>query len=227
MIVAIHQPQYFPWLGYFDKIDRADAFVFLDTVQFKKNEFQNRNRIKGVGGQQWLTVPVFQKHGQKVNDVIINNTEMWQKRHIMSLTSCYGKTPFFREYFSKFEELLFRSWQELSPLNIETVKLIVEVLKIDTAFYTASNMGDFSDERDERLVEIVKSLGGSTYLAGAGGRQYMDMAVYRDAGIEVIFQEYKHPVYSQPFGQFISHLSAVDILFNVGKSSLDYIRGKL
>ena len=227
MIVAIHQPQYLPWLGYFDKIDRADVFVFLDTVQFKKNEFQNRNRIKGADGQQWLTVPVFQKHGQKINDVIINNIDRWQKRHIMALTSCYGKTPFFREYFGRFEELLSRSWKELSPLNIETVKLIVEVLKLDTVFYTASNMGDFSNGRDERLIEIVKSLGGDTYLAGAGGREYMDISVYRDAGIDVIFQDFKHPVYSQPFNKFISYLSAVDILFNVGKLSLDYIRGKL
>lgn len=227
MIVAIHQPQYMPWLGYLDKIDRADAFVFLDTVQFKKNEFQNRNRIKGAGGQQWLTVPVIQRHGQRINEVAINNTERWQKKHIMALNSCYGKAPFFSEYFGAFEKLLSGSWSGLSPLNIETVKLIVAGLNLDTIFYMASEMGELPEDRDRRLVEIVRRLGGDTYLAGAGGREYMDVAVYGEAGIEVIFQEYKHPVYPQLFGQFVPYLSAVDLLFNMGNSCLDYLRGKI
>lgn len=227
MIVAIHQPQYMPWLGYFDKIDRADVFVFLDTVQFKKNEFQNRNRIKGAGGEQWLTVPVIQRHGQLINEVEINGTEKWQKKHIMALTSCYGKAPFFSDYFGEFENLLSTEWSGLSALNIETVRLLVKGLNIDTTFYTASDMGELPDDRDGRLVEIVRSLGGDTYLAGAGGREYMDVTVYEDAGIEVIFQEFKHPVYPQLFGEFVPYMSAVDILFNVDSSCLDYIRGEI
>ncbi|MBN1573285.1 MAG: WbqC family protein [Deltaproteobacteria bacterium] len=225
MIVAIHQPQYLPWLGYFDKIDRADAFVFLDTVQFKKNEFQNRNRIKGTGGAQWLTVPVFQRHGQRISEVAINNTDKWQKKHVMAVLSCYGKAPFFGEYFGAFEELLSRPWEGLSSLNMETVRLIASILKIETEFYTASELGDFPEERDGRLVQIVKELGADTYLAGAGGREYMDTDIYADSGIEVVFQDFKHPAYPQLFGEFVPYLSVVDLIFNAGKSSLDYIRG--
>lgn len=227
MIVAVHQPQYIPWLGYFDKIDRADAFVFLDTVQFKKNEFQNRNRIKGANGAQWLTVPVFQRHGQRISEVAINNADKWRKKHIMALTSCYGKAPFFDEYFGAFEELLSREWDELSPLNMETVRLIASMLDIETVFHTASELGDFPEERDMRLVRIVRELGGDTYIAGAGGREYMDTSVYADSGVEVVFQDYSHPSYPQLFGEFEPYLSVIDLLFNAGESSLNYIRGNI
>jgi len=105
MIVAIHQPQYLPWLGYFDKMNRADAFVLLDTVQFKKNEFQNRNQIKGPGGPQWLTVPVLQKLGQDIKDVRINTTVTWRKKHLAALNSCYGRAPFYGDYRDAFEDL--------------------------------------------------------------------------------------------------------------------------
>ena len=97
MIVSIHQPQYLPWLGYFDKIERSDAFVFLDNVQFKKNEWQNRNKVKTDQRWQWLTIPVIHKFGQKINEVKINNTVRWGKKHLTALLNHYSKAPFFKE----------------------------------------------------------------------------------------------------------------------------------
>jgi hypothetical protein len=225
MIVTIHQPQYLPWLGYFHKMHRADAFVFLDTVQFKKNEFQNRNRIKGPQGPQWLTVPVLQKLGQDIRDVRINTTVNWQKKHIAALSSCYGRTPHYGAYRDVFSDLIHRSWELLSPLNIEVIKLIASLLGIDTPFYLASDLGDFSDDRDRRLIEITQKLGGTGYLAGVGGRDYMDLAIWEEAGIEVRFQEFEHPVYPQIFDGFSSHLSAVDLLFNTGEGAMEYLDG--
>ena len=127
------------------------------------------------------------------------------------MTSCYGKAPFFGEYFDAFEELLSREWEGLSALNMETVRLIASILEIETVFYTASELGDFPEERDMRLVHIVKELGGDVYLAGAGGREYMDTSAYGDSGIEVVFQDFKHPTYPQLFGEFVPYLSAVDM----------------
>lgn len=225
MIVAIHQPQYLPWLGYFHKMNRADAFVFLDTVQFKKNEFQNRNRIKGSQGPQWLTVPVIQKLGQDIREVHINTTVRWQKKHIASLTSCYGKAPHFDAYRDALEDLLDRPWELLSTLNIEATRLIASLIGIDTPLYLASEMECVADDRDRRLIEITQTLGGGSYLAGIGGRDYMDPAIWEEAGIEVLFQEFEHPVYPQVFDGFSSHLSAVDLLFNTGDEAMEYING--
>lgn len=224
MIVAIHQPQYMPWLGYFDKMDKADVFVFLDTVQFKKNEFQNRNRIKGPDGPQWLTVPVLHCHGQEIREVVINNTVTWRKRHIKSLVSAYGRAPYFKDYIGKFEELLSHPWEGLSRLNIESVRLIASLLSIEVILYTASEVDHISENRDMRLVEITGKVGGDTYLAGPGGRDYMDMEVFEREGIRVIFQDFSHPVYPQLFGDFQSNLSALDLLFNIGREGLACIR---
>ena len=94
MIVSVHQPQYLPWLGYFDKIDKADAFVLLDNVQFKKNEWQNRNKIKAAAGGQWLTVPVMYRFPQLINEVEINNRERWQHKQQQALISNYKKAPY-------------------------------------------------------------------------------------------------------------------------------------
>lgn len=225
MIVTIHQPQYMSWLGYFDKMDKADVFVFLDTVQFKKNEFQNRNKIKGPEGGQWITVPVHHNYGQKIRDVTINNTVKWRKKHMMSLISCYKRAPFFDRYIEKFEALLSRSWEGLSRLNIECVKLIASILDIEVKFITAFDLGDITEDRDLRLVEIVKSVGGDIYLAGSAGRDYMDLEVYERAGVCVEFQEFSHPEYPQLFGKFLPNLSVVDLIFNTGERSLEYLRG--
>ena len=225
MIVAIHQPQYLPWLGYFHKMHRADAFVFLDTVQFKKNEFQNRNRIKGSNGPQWLTVPVLQKLGQDIRDVRINTTVRWQKKHIAALRSCYGRAPYFDEYRESLEHILDRPWELMSDLNIEVTRLFASLFGIDTPLFVASEMGSFPDDRDRRLIEITRKLGGGSYLAGIGGKDYMDLSLWKEAQIDVLFQEFEHPEYPQVFDGFTSHLSAVDLLFNTGKKAMSYLDG--
>ncbi|MFQ5791494.1 MAG: WbqC family protein, partial [Acidobacteriota bacterium] len=117
MILAAHQPQFAPWLGFFDKLDRADVFVLLDNVQYKKNEWQNRNRIKASTGPQWLTVPVSFRFGQTIGEVAINHRQKWQRQHLASLRACYGRAPHFGSVFSLYEELLRRPWDRLSELN--------------------------------------------------------------------------------------------------------------
>ena len=110
MIIAIHQPQFMPWLGYFDKMDSCDAFVLLDNVQYKKNEYQNRNRIKTSNGWQWLTVPACYKFPQKINEVLIDNSVNWQKKHICALQTNYGKSPFFEKYIKHFKGFYDKDW---------------------------------------------------------------------------------------------------------------------
>ena len=226
MIVAVHQPQYLPWLGYFDKIDRADVFVLLDTVQYKKNEWQNRNRIKAADGPQWLTVPVTYRFPQRIAEVAVNNRERWQHKQRQGIVSNYRKAPFWDDLSPFIEEVLSPTWELLAPLNIFGVKELAAILGIETPLYVASELGEFPEDPDERLIAITKHFGADTYLAGSGGRDYMNLDRYAQSGIEVLFQEYHHPVYAQLFGAFEPYLSVVDLLFNHGKESLSILRGE-
>jgi hypothetical protein len=226
MIVAVHQPQYLPWLGYFDKIDKADIFVLLDTVQFKKNEWQNRNKIKTAQGWQWLTVPVMYTYPQLINEVTINNRVNWQHKHRQALLSNYKRAPHFDMVERILGEILSSSWDYISHLNIEAVKRLVTVLGIDTPLYIASELGEFPQDPDERLVALTKHFGAGTYLAGIGGREYMNLDIYNRNGIEVIFQDFRHPVYHQLFGGFEPFMSVIDLILNHGDRSLTILRGK-
>ena len=225
MIVAVHQPQFLPWLGYFDKIDKADVFVLLDTVQFKKNEWQNRNKIKTAQSWQWLTVPVLYKYPQLINEVTINNRVNWQHKHRQALLSNYKKAPYYDDIEEKLRDIFSSSWQYISQLNIEVVRRLVAILGIDTPIYVASALGAFPEDPDERLVAITKYFGAGTYLAGIGGRGYMTLDTYKRNRIEVVFQDFKHPVYEQLFGDFEPYMSIIDLLFNQGDKSLTILRG--
>jgi hypothetical protein len=227
MIVAVHQPQYLPWLGYFHKMDQADVFVLLDNVQYKKNEWQNRNRIKTAQGWQWLTVPVHYKFPEKINEVKINNQVNWQHKQQRAIISNYSRAPFFKAYQDLLAELFGRHWSYLVEVNIFTIKELARLLNIDTPIKVASELGDFPEEPNQRLIQIVRKLGGDCYLAGEGGQQYMDLAEYRRAGIEVIFQRFQHPTYRQLFSTgFEPRLSVIDLLFNHGPESINIIRGR-
>jgi len=226
MIVAAHQPQYLPWLGYFDKIYKADIFVLLDNVQFKKNEWQNRNRIKTAQRSQWLTVPVRYKFSQLINQVKINNKDKWQHRQRQAIISNYKKASHWYLLEEFFEEIFSSKWQYISQLNIHVVKKLAELLGITRSLYVASELGELPEDRDERLIAITRHFGADTYLAGGGGREYMNMEKYAESGIEVTFQEYEHPVYDQLFGDFKPFMSVVDLIYNHGRSSLEILRGK-
>ncbi len=226
MIISIHQPQYLPWLGYFDKIDRADIFVLLDNVQYKKNEFQNRNRIKTAQGWQWLAVPVTYQFPQLISEVGINHRDKWQHRQRQAILSNYRKAPCWNSLEGFFEEIFSSDWQYLSPLNIHVVKRLAKTLGIDTPIHVASEIGVFSQDPDERLIAITKHFGGDVYLAGSGGRDYMDLEKYEKNGIRVLFQEFRHPEYNQLFGGFEPFMSIIDLIFNHGEESLGILRGK-
>ncbi len=225
MIVAVHQPQYLPWLGYFDKIHRADVFVLLDNVQFKKNEWQNRNKIKTAQGWQWLTVPVSYKYPQLISEVAINNTVRWQHKHSKAILTNYTKAPC-HDYLEEFFEGIFSgSWQSISQLNIEAVRKLAKALGIDTALFAASELGEFPQDPDERLIAITKHFGSDTYLAGGGGRHYMNLDKYENSGIKVIFQDYKHPEYEQLYGDFEPNMSVIDLMLNHGSMSHSILMG--
>ncbi|MEW5736095.1 MAG: WbqC family protein [Thermodesulfobacteriota bacterium] len=224
MIVAIHQPQYMPWLGYLDKMDKADVFCFLDNVQFKKNEWQNRNRLRTKEGWQWITVPVFHDFGQKIMDVRINGAIPWGKKHCRMITQYYSRAPFYREFAPVFEDLLGRPWELLSQLNMAVAETLAQNLSITTRLVKASDM-ELPDSPTERLIGICRELGADTYLAGRDGANYMDLELFRRAEIRVLFQDFRHPEYAQAYPGFVPALSAADLLFCCGPEGMERVRG--
>ncbi len=225
MTVAVHQPQYLPWVGYFDKMDHADCFVVLDHAQFKKNEWQNRNRIKAAPGWQWLTVPVLHHFPQRILDVKINNRVPWSRKHLRALLVNYHGAPFFEVHRPFFEGVYRREWTRLIDLNLATLDYLVKALVIQTELILASSLTlPEHDGATEHLVQICRVLGAETYLSGAGGQGYLDLERFEEAGIRVSFQAFRCPSYPQRFGAFVPNLSIVDLLFNCGGSSLELLR---
>jgi len=228
MLVAIHQPQYLPWLGYFDKMLKADVFCYLDSVQYKKNEWQNRNRIKTAAGWQWLTVPVTYRYPQRIGEVGIDNRSDWARKHLQALSTNYRRAPFFEKYFPAIEAVLSRRWESIAALNLSLIECLREILGIADKSAVQASRIKASDDPTDRLIDICQSLGGDSYLAGAGADGYMDLEKFRQRGIRVATQDFQHPVYPQLYNGFQEQLSIVDLIFNCGPESVEVIRrGKL
>ncbi|MCI0493809.1 WbqC family protein [candidate division KSB1 bacterium] len=218
MIIAVHQPQFLPYLGFFDKMMKADVFVLLDNVQFTKNEWQNRNRIRTPTGWQWLTVPIFHRFGQRIRDVKICDTINWRKKHVHALQTNYCSAPRYEQLQATIDATYQRKCNFLLDVNIDWTNNIREILHIDKPVFLASELGALPDLPNERLISIVQHFNGDTYLSGIGGREYLDLSKFERAGIAVIFQEFQHPVYAQQFHGFEPNLSAIDFLLNCENS---------
>jgi hypothetical protein len=224
--VAVLQPGYLPWLGFFDQMRRASVFVVYDDVQYDKHGWRNRNRIKTSRGPLWLTVPTL--HGQfqrpLIMDVRIDSTSVWQRKHVSSLRQHYARARYARAVLPELEDILQRPWVALTDLNLELMAWLARWLKIETRVVRASTL-DIPGERSERLLSICRHFGATRYLSGDAAREYLDTDLFHSAGVEVIWQQYRHPLYTQLHGPFVSHLSAVDLVLNCGPDSADILAG--
>lgn len=223
--VAIHQLGYLPWLGFFDKMAKADIFVFYDDAQFEKNYFDNRNKIKTAQGWTWITVPVKYKFGQKLNEVEIDNAQRWQEKHYKTLLINYNKTPFSPAYLDFFEEIYKKKWEKLVDLNTTLIKYLAEKLGIKTELIKSSEL-NCAGKKSEKLLNICKKLNADIYLSGKFGKNYLDEKLFKENNIKVIYQDFKYPVYPQLYAEFIPNLSAIDLLFNCGPDSFKILLKK-
>ncbi len=221
MIVSAHQPQYLPWSGYFDKIAKSDCFVFLDQVQYKQREFQNRNKIKVKDGWAWLTVPVKTKYRYKqpIRDALVDNGLSWGREHLHLIKAWYADAPYFGRYKAFLEDVYWRSWEKLRDLNAFLIKYVMKELDIDRPVYFESELS-ISSDRTDRIIDICRRLGANTYLAGVGCRAYLQEDKFISAGIKLVYHEFKHPEYKQLHGaRFIPCLSVFDLLLNEGDNA--------
>lgn len=226
MIVAAHQPHYLPWLGYFHKMASCDLFIYLDDVQFKKREFQNRNKIRVKNGVQWLTAPVATKgrYDQNISDVLLT-PGAWAHDHWTALQLAYGRAPFFKTHEPVLKKIYGAPWQKLvdvcGPLN----EWHRQALGIATPLRFSSEFG-VRTMKSQRLVDLCRAVGADAYLSGAGARDYLEEDLFTQAGIRVQYQDYHHPVYAQAYPGFESHLAALDLIFNLGPGSKGVMMGQ-
>lgn len=224
--VAVLQSNYLPWKGYFDLIHDVDLFVFYDDVQYTKNDWRNRNRIKIPGGLHWLTVPVGAHIHRLVCEVEITD-RAWAARHWKTLRQNYANAPHFAAYAGFFEDMLLRrTWNKLSQLNQELVRGIArDLLGIRTEF-SDSRSYPTHGRRGDRLLGLLQALGAERYVSGPAARAYLDQALFAEAGIEVCFKSYQgYPEYPQFHPPFVHEVSIVDTLFHLGPAAGDCIWG--
>ena len=224
MIAVIMQPTYLPWMGYFDLMAQSDIFIFLDNVQFEKQSWQQRNKIKTSQGWQWLTVSVAQKFSQKIDEVEINDKVKWREKHWKTIMQNYRKSEFWSKYSSFFEDVYQREWQYLANLNIHITGWIRDQLGIETRLKSASEM-DVQGQKVSLVIDICKKVGADTYLSPIGAKEYIEEDnLFADEGIRLQYHNFEHPMYRQLYGDFIPYMSVIDLLFNEGPRSLEIIR---
>lgn len=220
MILTAHQPVYLPWLGLFHKICLADMYCIFDIAQYQTKDFNNRNKIKTNSGDLWLTVPVESKdHFQKkVCDIkIINNG--WNKKQFKSIYLAYKKAEFFEQYIGGLEHILMQNhYVFLSDICFDILKYMLKAFQIDIPIVKASDY-NFTGYKSDLVLDMCVQLGAKKYVFGTLGKDYADELSFKEKGIDIYFQDYKHPEYKQLHGNFLPYMSAIDLLFNEGDRS--------
>ena len=225
--IAILQSNYIPWKGYFDLISYVDEFIILDSVQYTKRDWRNRNKIKTANGIIWLTVPVDVKgkYNQKVCEAKISNS-YWQEEHWKTIKTSYAKAPFFKDVSDWLKPLyLENNYDFLSELNLKLILSICDYLSIKTHITSCSDYEEITDGKSERLAQITLMAGGNEYVSGPAAKSYLDKICFHKKGIYINWFDYlNYEEYNQLWGDFIHQVSILDLLFNCGPSSRGFMR---
>jgi hypothetical protein len=224
-VVAIHQPNFFPWLGYFDKIARSDVFILLDHVQFQKTGGAWSNRVKLLQGGEarWVTAPIVRNfHGiRAISEIEFSPDGLWREKFKKSLVANYARAPHFRDVLNFLEPLIFNSEINIARYNGAALKSIAEYLGFSgEKFCWSSDLGG-EGQASEMLVSLTRLVGGDAYICGGGAAGYQQDAAFAAAGIGLIYQNFKHPIYPQIGSkEFAPGLSIIDALMNIGAVEL-------
>lgn len=217
MIVAIHQPNYLPWLGYFAKMAQADLFVLLDDVQFSKNGYTNRVQVLNGARRHWLTVPVRVSLGDPI-DAVMPAKPGWASSHRDTLANFYRRAPAFRDVWPDIEGLYQSAPDsDLATINGHFISGLANLLGMAPEVMRSSAIDTGSATGDARLAEIVRTLApGGTYLSGSGGRNYQEAATFEAHGLHLDYTRFVHPEYEQGGEGFEPGLSLMDAAFRLG-----------
>ncbi|HUQ32924.1 MAG TPA: WbqC family protein [Pyrinomonadaceae bacterium] len=220
-IVAIHQPNFFPWLGYFNKLARADQFIVMDNAQFPKKggTWANRVRLAVNGQAAWVTMPVVRAyHGlRRIEEMRIDESTPWRAKLLKTIETNYSRAPFFASVFPYLTELVNNPTDDLTKYNLSAIVSLAEALKLDTSKFLLGSTLEAEGSATDLLISMVKAAGGTAYLCGGGATGYQEDEKFADRGLQLIYQNFKHPAYQQSStADFIPGLSIIDALMNCG-----------
>jgi hypothetical protein len=226
MKVGVIQSNYLPWRGYFDLIDEVELFIFYDDVQYTKNDWRNRNRIKTADGAKWLTVPVHQvASDQLICETRLDDTQAWRRKHLKSITQWYQSTPHFGRYYPEFAETLEKSYDSIAALNQALSRWLMRQLAIKTPVRDSREF-NLAGKRGARLLDLLQQAGATHYLSGPSAKAYLDEAEFGRQGIQVEYKAYDYAPYPQPWGEFVGDVTALDLLFNTGPEARHYLKSR-
>ncbi len=220
MTITIHQPEHLPWLGYFNKMAKAEKYVILDNVPYRKNYVQNRNKIMGSNGVQWLGVPVeINGHIEgtiKSTKIANKSNPKWKEKYIKTLEQSYKKYPYFDEVFPDIQDIFRQDWEYIADLNVAIFSVFASKMEIHPEFVYASDL-DVQGNKSDLILDICRKMNADVYIAGPSGRKYLDLSTFEEAGIKVVYNDFVHPEYKQmKRDTFEFHLSALDLFMNCG-----------
>lgn len=227
--VAILQSNYIPWKGYFDIISSVDEFIIYDEMQYTKNDWRNRNKIKTSNGLQWLTIPIETKghisEKRKISEVKVK-TKNWYKKHWNSIVCNYSKSFYFNDYKDYFKDLYYSCENEeyLSKINYKFITAINNLLDIKTKISYDVDYG-LIEGKTERLIDLVKKTNGTEYLSGPAAKDYIDESLFEKSGIKLSWVDYSgYKEYNQLYPPFEHGVTVLDLIFNCGKFSKEYLK---
>lgn len=225
MIISINQPAYLPWLGYFNRIVKSDLHVVLDHVQFEKNSFINRNKILLNQNPTWLTIPVLTKgksDNLNINSLIVDSKISWKRKHWLSIEQAYSKSPYWTEITENLNKIYSPTYEKLNDILKNSLQFFIQSLKIETPIEFSSDY-NFKQSKSDLILEICNKFKATKYISGPFGRDYLELDKFKKDNIDIVFDNYTHPVYHQHSNQFVPYLSCLDLIANYGKRSLEIL----
>lgn len=228
MRVVVSQSMYFPWVGFLEQILLADAFVVYDDVQFSKGSFTNRVQIKTATGSRWLTLPLSGlRLGQKINEVQLNNKKDWRRAHLDKLQQAYREAPFLMDMLDLVDRVFAGSYSSLAEISSRSMFEVAKYfdLTVDLSQFNSVDLG-VGGGGSQRVLDIVRRLGGDTYITGHGAKNYIDHQSFEENGIDVCYMNYQCVPYPQLHGKFTPYVSSLDLIANCGPLGIDYLQPK-
>ena len=229
-VLVAHQPEYFPWLGFIAKAQLADVYYIVDTVQYMKEHWHSRNKIRKKDGWLWINTPVLQSKSKILMwpEAKIDNTKPWKRKQLSSIQMCYSRSKYYKEIYAELEEIYSKDYEYLIDFNEQIIKYAFKKFNINVPVYKTSELikegHDISGVKTDLILNMCKAANAKTFIFGQDGKTYIEEDKFKQSGVEYKFQNFKHPIYKQRHPKFESHMSFIDLLFNHGDNSIEILK---